>query len=500
MNNDLRFVPKILLCGDEADFFSRVGEHPFEIIGHAKTVGEDFNFAVDGKIFFNDEFQDLPALIKFLQSGAADYFLFTDLFEFAHFRSVAYKRGYLSSQVVTLDEFKALPPGFFYEVVLDFRLLSYLKTFGIKTLLDVDAYFSRGRIFTKLGNDFTEIDAVSEKILPPISENIYTHVYKNLAQVGFKHYDAALLIEREPFAFESMLALLENFSDKIITFARKGSELEQYILNTAKNFAEVRAAKTGAVDCYFLTRRKPPENFCVYVVTHKDVKIGTLPEGYEIIQGGHEGAQDLGYLGDDSGENVSRLNLFINELTALYWVWKNISHTTVGLCHYRRFLTESDDETFAHEKILTQEAALKILEDYDIIVAEMYHGGLTQREFVINDCGEILATFGETILKKHLMQAQPDYLDAFEFVMNSTSLYKCNLFITRRDIFEAYCKWLFSFLIDATEEAVQKADLQNRSWSPRRLMSFLGERMLTVWLIKNRLRIKELKIMQVEGL
>ena len=499
MNNDLRFVPKILLCGDEADFFSRVGEHPFEIIGHAKTVGEDFNFAVDGKIFFNDEFQDLPALIKFLQSGAADYFLFTDLFEFAHFRSVAYKRGYLSSQVVTLDEFKALPPGFFYEVVLDFRLLSYLKTFGIKTLLDVDAYFSRGRIFTKLGNDFTEIDAVSEKILPPISENIYTHVYKNLAQVGFKHYDAALLIEREPAAFETMLTLLENFSDKIITFARKGSELEQYILNTAKNFAEVRAAKTGAVDCYFLTRRKPPENFCVYVVTHKDVKIGTLPEGYEIIQGGHEGAQDLGYLGDDSGENVSRLNLFINELTALYWVWKNISHTTVGLCHYRRFLTESDDETFAHEKILTQEAALKILEDYDIATI-LDRNINNQRNIIQITCDYNLTTLGESILKKHMLKNQPDYLEAFEFVMNSTSLYKFNMFLTRRDIFEAYCKWLFSFLIDAMREVLRTVPLQNLPWTPRRLMSFLAERMFSVWLFKNRLRIKELKHMFIEGI
>ena len=111
-----------------------------------------------------------------------------------------------------------------------------------------------------------------------------------------------------------------------------------------------------------------------------------------------------------------------------------------------------------------------------------------------------MATVGENILKKHIMHAQPDYLDAFEFVMNSTTLYKCNMFVTRRNVFDAYCKWLFSFLIDATEEALRVVNLQNLPWSPRRLMSFLAERMLTVWLMKNRLRIKELKIMQVEGL
>ena len=208
----------------------------------------------------------------------------------------------------------------------------------------------------------------------------------------------------------------------------------------------------------------------------------------------------MGYIGDDSGDNISRLNLYINEITALYWMWKNTSHTTLGLSHYRRFFTESDDEKFSYDKILTKDAALKILEQYDIIVAGIYFGGLTQHEFIINDCGEDLAIFGEAVLKKYLLQAQPDYLDAFEYVMNSTTFFKCNMFVARRNIVDAYCKWLFSFIIDATKEALRIANLQELSWTPRRLMSFLAERMLTVWLIKNRLRIKELKVMQVDGL
>ena len=498
---DLKFIPKILLCGDESDFFSRVEERPFKIVGHAKISGEDFNFLQDGKIFFNDELQDLPALVKFLRSDAADYLLFTDMRSFAAFRNAAYKRGYLSSQVVSLDEFNVSPKNFFYDVNADLRLLPYLKESGVKTLLDVDAYFSRGRLFTKFGNDFTEVDAVSEKNLPPITENFYTHVYKNLAQVGLKKYDAAFIIERSPADFNKMFVLLENFSDKIITFARPGSELERYIANNAKIFSEARGLRTNTVNWYFLTRRRPPEDFKIYVVTHKPTPhAGKLPKGYEIIHAGREGNDDLGYLGDDTGDNISRLNLFINEITALYWFWKNKNHTAVGLAHYRRFFTEADDEKFSYEKILTQEAALKILESYDIIVGEILFGGLTQREFVVNDCGEKLAALGEAILKKHLLKTQPDYLDAFEFVMSSTTFYKCNMFVARRNVLDAFCKWLFSFLINATEEALRTLQLQNLPWSPRRLMSFLAERMLTVWLIKNRLRIKELKIMQVEGL
>ena len=241
MRDDLKFIPSILLCGDESEFFSQVGNRPFKIIGHAKIFGEvngqKFNFAKDNKIFFNGKLQDLTALVKFLQSGAVDYFLFTNMNEFAAFRNNAYRRGYLSSQAVTIDEFKTSPTKFFYDVAADLRLLPYLKRAAIKTLLDVDGYFSRGKLFTKLSNDLTEIDAVTNKPLPPITENIYTHVYKNLAEVGFKRYDAILMIERSPLEFESMLVLLENFSDMIITFVRNGSELERHIVANVENFS-----------------------------------------------------------------------------------------------------------------------------------------------------------------------------------------------------------------------------------------------------------------------
>ena len=502
---NLSFVPKILLCGDESEFFSQVGNRPFKLVGRTyiagEVNGESFNFVQDNKIFFNDELQDLLAFAKFLKSGAVDYFLFTNARDFAAFRNNAYKRGFFSSQVVTVEQFKVSPIEFFYDVNADFYLLPHLKKAAIKTLLDVDGYFSKGKIFAKLKNDFTEIDGIIDKPLPPIFENIYTHVYKNFSEVGFKRYDACLILEREPAKFESMIAFLENFSDKFITYARAGSELERYIFGSAKNFAKVYSLRGGAYgNWYFLTQHTLTENFCNYVVTHKAFELDGLPEGYKIIHAGKILGEDLGYEGDSTGDNISRLNFYINEITALYWLWKNTNHTTIGLCHYRRYFTEADDDTFSSDKILTQDAALKILNRYDIIVSEPYFGGLTQHEFIVNDCGENLADLGEMILKKYILQAQPDYLDAFEFVMDSTTLYKCNMFITRRNVFEAYCKWLFSFIIDATEEALQVAELEKFTDSRHRLMSYLAERMLFVWLIKNRLRIKELKIMQVEGL
>lgn len=504
MQGDFSFVPKILLCGDEAEFLSQVSNRPFKIIGNAYISGEvdgqSFDFVSDNKIFFNDELQDLNALTEFLKTGAADYLVFTNMKNFASFRNNAYKRGFLSSQVVTTEQFKMSPPDFFYDANADFRILSYLKRSEVKTLLDVDGYFSRGRLITKMSNDFTEIDAVTDEPLTPIVENLYTHVYKNLADVGLKRYDAVLIIERPPVAFESMFNLLENFSDEVIIFVRFGSELEQHILNNLEDFAEVRALKGVTGTWYFLTRRTQPEDFCIYVVTYKNIELEPPPDGYKIIQAGRAVNGDFGGLGDDTGDNISHLNLYLNEITALYWMWKNTTNTIVGLCHYRRFFTESDDTDFSYDKILSKDAAQKILERYDMIVSAIYYGGLTQREWIENDCGDYLTNLAEAIFKKHILQAQPDYLDSFEYVMNSSTLYKCHLFITRRNVLNAYCRWLFSFLIDATEEILQKVNLAELPFSPRRLAAFFTERMLTVWLRKNRLRVKELEFMFIEGL
>lgn len=293
---------------------------------------------------------------------------------------------------------------------------------------------------------------------------------------------------------------LEKFTDCVIIFARTGSELEKYIRANINNFSRVDGLRSTTGNWLFLTRHKPKEDFCIYVVTHKPTPHDSkLPEGYKIIHGGHALNPDLGYPGDDTGDNISDLNLYINEITALYWIWKNTNHTVVGLYHYRRFFTESNDKSFAYEKILTKDAALKILQDYDIIVS-VHHGDKNQHELIENDCGVELTKLGEMIMRKYLLQVQPDYLDAFDFVLNSTTFYKCNMFVARRDVFDAYCKWLFSFLIDATREALRTAQLQNLPWTPRRLMSFLAERMFSVWLMKNRLRVKEMNLMFIGGI
>ena len=45
-------------------------------------------------------------------------------------------------------------------------------------------------------------------------------------------------------------------------------------------------------------------------------------------------------IGDDTGENISNKNDYYNEMTAVYWAWKNYEELGnpdyIGLMHYRR--------------------------------------------------------------------------------------------------------------------------------------------------------------------
>ena len=61
----------------------------------------------------------------------------------------------------------------------------------------------------------------------------------------------------------------------------------------------------------------------IFAMTHK--KFDVPPEQLYIpMHVGHANAeQEYGYLGDDTGDNISKQNCYYAELSGVYWVWKN---------------------------------------------------------------------------------------------------------------------------------------------------------------------------------
>ena len=231
----------------------------------------------------------------------------------------------------------------------------------------------------------------------------------------------------------------------------------------------------------------------VYVVTHKKVDLAPLKldHCYRLIRVGAYGNEPGPLLADNTGENIAAKNPHYCELTALYWIWKNdLDSEYIGLCHYRRYFTKAALSR-SPEHILTGEELEALLGQYDVLVArkEYSHRGVWQAYL---DCGrekDLLQT--ELAIRK----LYPDYLDAFykEF-RDGAGNYPANMMVCSRRVLDAYCTWLFAIL----EEVECHTDLTGYTVQEARIYGYLSERLLGVWLAKQNLRVKELRILNTE--
>lgn len=232
----------------------------------------------------------------------------------------------------------------------------------------------------------------------------------------------------------------------------------------------------------------------IYIMTHKQYEMPLLP-GYHTLQVGAAIHPPLPYEKDNTGDNISAKNASYCELTGLYWLYRNVTCDSIGLCHYRRYFagTHFADPHFAADfpaqapdgsaalQPLTVPEAESLLSRYDILLpASVDLGTSVYRQFLqyhsasdLLSCRDVIAALA------------PDYLSAFDAVMNQTRFNGWNMFLTHYPVFRAYCDWLFPIL----EETEQRIHPENRTDYQQRIMGFLGERLLQVWLLMQPLRI-----------
>ncbi len=508
----MSYVPRILLCGDVESFRSAADDMAFDIVGQISFTGsaergENFVFSRHNfmdyykpgeiKIFLNGTEISTDKLKEIL-NGTADYIVFDKDADFIGRRNDLHSLGLAERYITRKNLFRQARHNFYS--CKNFELLPKIfRDNKISRLLDVDGLFYDTDFFM-FPEKFPNVEGVI-KNTEPILENFYGKIYSSLEDCRFRFYDAILIGEREPENFINVLLETNDLSEKIFTFARKNSALERFLTANGNIFEKISAfpALNGN---WYLIQKRVQKDFCVYVVTHKDAKLDALPEGYKIIHAGHaQSKEKFGYLGDDTGENISLLNPYLNEITALYWFWKNTSHTMIGLNHYRRFFTEATDTSFAVDKILSREAAEKILCDYDIIVAENAVSNINVTCWQMLVSGDDLESFVENIFRKQIAIKQPDYLDAFERMSQSFTGFQYEMFITRQNIFNAYCEWLFSFLLDVMEEVFARTNIKQIDNSRKyRIVGMFSEWLMTIWLTKNHLRIKKMPVMFREGI
>ena len=186
---------------------------------------------------------------------------------------------------------------------------------------------------------------------------------------------------------------------------------------------------------------------------------------------------------------------FYCELTALYWAWKNLSADYIGLAHYRRHFSLrkpifSTKDKFSY--VLTSEEAAALLKKYDIILPK-------KRNYFIETgySHYIHAHPAEPLdkLRELLCEQYPEYVSSFDAAMTSTSSHRFNMFLMKRNYFNAYCNWLFSILF-ALEKRI---DISSYDTYNQRVYGFLAERLLDVWLLKNALVYREIDVLFMEN-
>ena len=520
------YIPKILLCGDREKFLQKIGNRQVEILGQIsfKGAAERGEFIIvaninelkkvplkaeDFKIFIDGAEISFDTLRKIL-NDAADYIVFENDNAIAA-RINEFSQLDLLEQITTTEALLKYARDNFYSIANAEILIKSLRKLKISRVLDVDNYFAKNDLFYTWLNPDVEVDAIDGDSFAkkyPVVENLYKGIYSTLDECRLKNYDAIILnAERTPDEFLEMLTATDGMTENILAFVGKNSTLGSWLKEYEFAFEKIETFFAISGNWVYLKKRTESKDFCIYVVTHKDVKLDALPEGYRIIHAGHATAKnDFGYLGDDTGNNISTLNRYLNEITALYWIWQNTRHKIIGLCHYRRFFTaqgnwnphsaRQNPLAFSVEKILTAAEAIEILRGCDMIIVKGNFFTLTQTNLKSVVCENALNNHVEKIFRKYIALKQPDYLEAFDYVSSSYSEYLYEMFITRQNVFNAYCEWLFSFIIHVTEEVlatINLADINN----PRKYRSIglISERLMTVWLMKNRLRLKTLPIM-----
>lgn len=177
---------------------------------------------------------------------------------------------------------------------------------------------------------------------------------------------------------------------------------------------------------------------------------------------------------DCVGENISEKNVNYSELTALYWIWKNVLQSSAqdgefayyGLIHYRRILDLKEDDIYR-------------LADNDVDVVlpypmpyepniEAHHERYLKKE----DWDAVL---------KAIRELQPEYAEQFPGILQQRYFYNYNIILARKEVLNQYCEWLFPIL-----ERVEELSVPIGANRADRYIGYVGETLATLYFMVNK--------------
>lgn len=237
----------------------------------------------------------------------------------------------------------------------------------------------------------------------------------------------------------------------------------------------------------------------LYICSHKEFDKSVIPyNNYEII--------DI----KDCDNKLNDLKLCYSEGYHIYDILYNRNiddYKYIGICHYRRFYD------------ITEENIINYMNNYDCIVTKHVNIGNQTVYEQYKSCFDYknLLIIG-AIIKKYY----PEYLNTFDMIINSNLLYAYNMCILKVDDFKKYYTWLFDILDKFINyynwknmDDIYEYTEQNKDNIPNinnpyidsyfktikynsRLCAHLMERLMTVYIIHNFSKIKEVPLKFIE--
>lgn len=228
----------------------------------------------------------------------------------------------------------------------------------------------------------------------------------------------------------------------------------------------------------------------IIVATHKPYRMPT-DEMYLPVHVGAEGKESIGFVPDNTGDNISLKNPNYCELTGLYWAWKNLGADYIGLAHYRRHFSNGSHSRDKWQRIITQKQLEDKLGKADVLLP------MPRNYFIETNYSQYVHAHHAAdldVTRQILSEKYPEYLVAWDKSMKSTVGHRFNMFIMKRELLDRYCTWLFDVLF----ELEKRLDISSYSKNDARVFGFVSERLLDIWIMTNSVSFAELPYVFME--
>lgn len=230
-------------------------------------------------------------------------------------------------------------------------------------------------------------------------------------------------------------------------------------------------------------------------------------------------------LGDNTGDNISQKRMTFNDLTVMYWAWKNVESDYYGLCHYRRYFsfddTLKDSGEFMPskawcvvEKELNKETAKKyhmddakfmsdIIEQYDVITIPKCNLSRVHKKNLMELIGREVKNpfFDYKDFEKSLMLIKELFPEIHQCAIDycyGKDIRSYNVSIMKKEYFFGMCDFVFSILFKLEKDI----DISNYSLHKSRTYGFIAEHLIGIYLKyledDKKLKFKELPLVFFE--